>query len=388
TQECIAYDGGWPSGQCGDDLLYLNHRPKTASGNLIAIYHSVFETFVEDCQTVVSTDEIYQFVLGLTEEMWTYRGNVKPMKMHEQIRIKQPFNQRPARYINRVPSELWSLEGFCSCIIFCGGEPKEQLFYFFYRTLESVIKDKNGAATYDKAQKLLSNKKSDQKKVSKMGKEYGAQVSNTKENDKRSPETNVVSPDSITRSEAYKSVEFEPILAKDLLHSVKPSKIPEPVKEYLDKNSMPNKMSTEEEVQRWFNGYMPDISIVSKEDAADRALVPKYVYTVLELKKPKSTSGLADDDKGQLLDYVRVLLQQQPSRQVFAAFLSDAISIAAASSTNMTTRYCIKFLSTDASNLYGTSSISEMAAQPRNTDIFNNNEWSAMSTTTIHTTQQ
>ncbi|RIB22170.1 hypothetical protein C2G38_2033820 [Gigaspora rosea] len=224
-------------------------------------------------------------------------------------------NQRPARYINRVPSELWSLEGFCSCIIFCGGEPKEQLFYFFYRTLESVIKDKNGAATYDKAQKLLSNKKSDQKKVSKMGKEYGAQVSNTKENDKRSPETNVVSPDSITRSEAYKSVEFEPILAKDLLHSVKPSKIPEPVKEYLDKNSMPNKMSTEEEVQRWFNGYMPDISIVSKEDAADRALVPKYVYTVLELKKPKSTSGLADDDKGQLLDYVRVLLQQQPSRQ-------------------------------------------------------------------------
>ncbi|CAG8468278.1 40281_t:CDS:2 [Gigaspora margarita] len=60
----------------------------------------------------------------------------------------------------------------------------------------------------------------------------------------------------------------------------------------------------------YLKGYIPDISIINKEDAADRALVSKYVYTVFELKKPKSTSGLANDDKGQLLDYVWVLVQR------------------------------------------------------------------------------
>ncbi|CAG8737369.1 17064_t:CDS:2 [Funneliformis caledonium] len=62
-------DRGWPSGQCGNNPLYLNHRPKAASGNPIAIYHPVFETFVQDCQTAVPTDEVYKFVLELTEEM-------------------------------------------------------------------------------------------------------------------------------------------------------------------------------------------------------------------------------------------------------------------------------------------------------------------------------
>jgi hypothetical protein len=47
-------ENGWPKGQCGEDPLYLNHRPASASGNPVAIYHPVFEKFVEDCRTAVA----------------------------------------------------------------------------------------------------------------------------------------------------------------------------------------------------------------------------------------------------------------------------------------------------------------------------------------------
>ncbi|KAF0350894.1 hypothetical protein F8M41_015413 [Gigaspora margarita] len=138
-----------------------------------------------------------------------------------------------------------------------GEQPKNQVFLDFYKTLESVTQEQNGPEAYAKAQKLLRSKK---------------EVTNTEANEKRSPKTDVPSkkqrvenlgiassakltkdvelPDSVTRSEAYKNVEFESITTKDLLHPFKPSKITESVKDYLDKNSKPNKKSTEEEVQR------------------------------------------------------------------------------------------------------------------------------------------
>ncbi|CAG8545294.1 4155_t:CDS:2 [Gigaspora rosea] len=115
---------------------------------------------------------------------------------------------------------------------------------------------------------------------------------------------------SATHSEAYKSVAFEEVAIKDL-QPFKPSEVPKLVQDYL--------------CQSWFNGlmevfnetlelvfavdtsknnyladYMPDISLINKNDAADGAFVPKYINTVIELKKTKSAFGLADNDKGQL----------------------------------------------------------------------------------------
>ncbi|CAG8556039.1 16383_t:CDS:2, partial [Gigaspora rosea] len=50
----------------------------------------------------------------------------------------------------------------------------------------------------------------------------------------------------------------------------------------------------------------------------------KLVSAVDTTQKPKSASGLADDDKGQLLDYVRVLIQQQSSRQMDCDILPNS----------------------------------------------------------------
>ena len=44
---------------------------------------------------------------------------------------------------------------------------------------------------------------------------------------------------------------------------------------------------------------------------------------LLELKKRKSLSGFSDEEKGQLVDYIHVLVQQQPLCKLFAIFLSD-----------------------------------------------------------------
>ncbi|CAG8572553.1 28183_t:CDS:2 [Gigaspora margarita] len=44
-------------------------------------------------------------------------------------------------------------------------------------------------------------------------------------------------------------------------------------------------------------------------------VLPERIHTILELKRPRSVSDLSDEAKGQLLDYVRILVQKQPSRQ-------------------------------------------------------------------------
>src|SRR3954454_893400 len=92
--------------------------------------------------------------------------------------------------------------------------------------------------------------------------------------------------------------------------------------------------ATEEEVQDWFedlmvelpsfnkslvvedthknpylNGFMPDLSVFLEDDVRDRTFIPMFVQTLLEVKKRKSESGLANEDKGQLIDYMNVLIQ-------------------------------------------------------------------------------
>ncbi|CAG8841211.1 19220_t:CDS:2, partial [Gigaspora margarita] len=202
------------------------------------------------------------------------------------------------RYIDLIPNELLLLEGYYSCIIFSGKSEqlKAQAMNDFYKTLESILQNSDA---YNRTQTLLSTKKVDLKRVNKILKKH----------------------DSVTRLEAYKSVAFEEVAIKDLLQPFKPSEVPKSVQDYLNKKL---KMSTEKDEfvsavdtskNNYLAGYMPDISLINKNNAADGALVPRYIHTVLELKKPKSASGLADDDKG----------QQQPSQQVFSAFLSDGI---------------------------------------------------------------
>ncbi|CAG8517073.1 9786_t:CDS:2 [Racocetra persica] len=73
----------------------------------------------------------------------------------------------------------------------------------------------------------------------------------------------------------------------------------------------------------YLSGYIPDISVVDSADAEYGTFISSNVLTVLEIKRQKCVSGLTDEDKGQLLDYIYILVQQQPSRRLFSAFLSD-----------------------------------------------------------------
>ncbi|CAG8709935.1 13087_t:CDS:2, partial [Dentiscutata erythropus] len=66
-------------------------------------------------------------------------------------------------------------------------------------------------------------------------------------------------------------------------------------------------------------GLLKTQSKFNAKDMEGGTFILKYIYTVLEIKHHKNVSGLADEDKGQLLDYIRVLVQQQPSQRLFSA---------------------------------------------------------------------
>ncbi|RHZ78956.1 hypothetical protein Glove_153g36 [Diversispora epigaea] len=73
----------------------------------------------------------------------------------------------------------------------------------------------------------------------------------------------------------------------------------------------------------YFCGLKPDLSIFIEEDVIHDVYIPIFVQTLLELKKRKSLSGFSDEEKCQLVNYIHVLVQQQPLRELFAIFLSD-----------------------------------------------------------------
>ncbi|CAG8450475.1 13258_t:CDS:2 [Funneliformis caledonium] len=73
----------------------------------------------------------------------------------------------------------------------------------------------------------------------------------------------------------------------------------------------------------YLNGLMPDLSVFKTEDVADNACIPMLVKTILELKVQKRSTGFSNEEKGQIVDYLRVLTRQQPLRKLFAIFLSD-----------------------------------------------------------------
>jgi len=112
---------------------------------------------------------------------------------------------------------------------------------------------------------------------------------------------------------------------------------------YLRDNPLPTE--TEDEVQNWFNDLMleflrfnkklivedthvnpyldrfkPDLSNFLEDDIRNKTYIPMYMQTLLEVKKRKSISG---QDKGQLIDYMNILIQHQPLHEHFTLFLSD-----------------------------------------------------------------
>jgi hypothetical protein len=59
----------------------------------------------------------------------------------------------------------------------------------------------------------------------------------------------------------------------------------------------------------YLDGFMSDFSVFDEEDTIDEAYVTTLVHTLLEVKRRKSLSGLADEDKGQLLNYINILIE-------------------------------------------------------------------------------
>ncbi|RIA81716.1 kinase-like domain-containing protein [Glomus cerebriforme] len=157
-------------------------------------------------------------------------------------------------------------------------------------------------------------------------------------------------PSSVTRAKVYRSIVFEQVqhnyfLAETNSHL---GALPNSVSTYIQNNQMTQKM-TEKQVQNWFknvmtrlssnwnnkmvfretndtpylDGYKPDISIFNVDDIPNDAFNTVVVQTILELKKHKRTIGFSDEEKGQLVDYLHILIEQQPLRRFFAIFLSD-----------------------------------------------------------------
>ncbi|RIA92381.1 hypothetical protein C1645_820810 [Glomus cerebriforme] len=175
---------------------------------------------------------------------------------------------------------------------------------------------------------------------------------------------------SITRARAYQNTSFRTVDQEYFLSKTR-SRLDQlgrigryrNIENYIRDYRAPT--ASEEEVQDWFDtltkalpafssqlavkdthtntyleGYKPDFSILLNEDAVNNVCIPMFVCTLLEVKKRKSpNSGLADEDKGQLLDYIHVLIQQQPLRVHFAIFLSDGFNFYVMDYDRNTKRY-------------------------------------------------
>ena len=101
------------------------------------------------------------------------------------------------------------------------------------------------------------------------------------------------------------------------------------VNNYLEYFPVPT--TSEDDVQDWLWKIhtlihtLKDLSQISAfffdKDVTDDVYIPTFVHTLLEVKERKNMSGLADEDKGQLVDYMNVLIKHQPLRKHYALFL-------------------------------------------------------------------
>ena len=89
----------------------------------------------------------------------------------------------------------------------------------------------------------------------------------------------------------------------------------------------------------YLNGYKPDLSIFDIDDIPNDAFNTIVVQTILELKKHKRTIGFSDEEKEQLVEYLHILIEQQPLRRFFAIFLSDGTFLYAIAFDRNTSQY-------------------------------------------------
>jgi hypothetical protein len=61
----------------------------------------------------------------------------------------------------------------------------------------------------------------------------------------------------------------------------------------------------------YLSGYKPDLSIFNIDDIPDDSFNILTVQSIPEFKKNKRTIGFSDEGKGQLVDYLHILIEQQ-----------------------------------------------------------------------------
>ncbi|CAG8715413.1 9114_t:CDS:2, partial [Funneliformis mosseae] len=122
--------------------------------------------------------------------------------------------------------------------------------------------------------------------------------------------TDLKLPNSITRAKIYRALEKVQKWFKDVMAR-------------LNSNWQNNMVFRETKYTPYLNGYKPGHSIFDIDDISNDAFNTIAVQTILDLKKHKRTIGFSDEEKGQLVDYLHILMEQQPSRRLFFVFLSD-----------------------------------------------------------------
>ncbi|CAG8498899.1 8423_t:CDS:2 [Funneliformis mosseae] len=125
-------------------------------------------------------------------------------------------------------------------------------------------------------------------------------------------------PNSVTRAKVYKSIVFNKVQFDYFLAETNSylGVLASPVATYIQNNPMTQAM-TEKQVQKWFKD--PDLSIFDIDDISNGAYNTIVVQTILELKKHKRSIGFSDEEKGLLMDYLHILVEQQPLRRTLVS---------------------------------------------------------------------
>ncbi|CAG8719208.1 13280_t:CDS:2, partial [Funneliformis mosseae] len=118
--------------------------------------------------------------------------------------------------------------------------------------------------------------------------------------------TDLKLPNSITRAKIYRAFDDRETSSKMMAR--------------LNSIWQNNMVFRETKYTPYLNGYKPDLSIFDIDDISNDAF---NTIAVQNLKKHKRTIGFSDEEKGQLVDYLHILMEQQPSRRLFFVFLSD-----------------------------------------------------------------
>ncbi|CAG8498961.1 7958_t:CDS:2, partial [Dentiscutata heterogama] len=132
----------------------------------------------------------------------------------------------------------------------------------------------------------------------------------------------------VTRAKAYQSTSFVKV-DEDYFLNMNNSYLEDDIQDWFNKlmTNLPKfakKLVVKDtHTNAYLDGLKPDLSVFMEEDVENDVYLTMSVLTLLEVKRRKGTSVLLNEDKGQVLNYIRVLIDQQPLREHFVVFLSD-----------------------------------------------------------------